>query len=149
MAGLFWSLLGIAAGAALAVQVTVNAELARGLGLTVAAAAVSFFAGAVILAIVTLAVVRAQGITINFGAPSPWLFVVGGLLGATYVTSTTLLVPRVGAAAVVAFVVAGQLVAGLIIDRAGFLGVAVRELSVGRVAGALLLMAGVVLIRFS
>lgn len=148
MAGLLWSLLGIAAGAALAVQVTVNAELARGLGLTVAAAAVSFFAGAVILAVVTLVFARTQDITINFGTPAGWLFVVGGLLGATYVTSTTLLVPRVGAAAVVAFVVAGQLAAGLVIDRVGFLGVAVRELSVGRVAGALLLMAGVVLIRF-
>ncbi|MGE0499752.1 MAG: DMT family transporter [Rhizobiaceae bacterium] len=149
MAGLVWPLLGVLAGAALAVQVTVNAELARGLGLPVAAAAVSFFAGAVILAVVTLAVARTQDITIDFGAPSPWLFVVGGLLGATYVTSSIILVPRIGAAALLAFIVAGQLVAGLLIDRIGYLGVAVRELSAGRIAGALLLMVGAVLIRFS
>jgi transporter family-2 protein len=46
-----------------------------------------------------------------------------------------------------AFIVTGQLLAGMIIDRLGLLGVAVREMSLGRVAGAALLVAGAVLIR--
>ncbi|TKB31758.1 MAG: EamA-like transporter family protein, partial [Mesorhizobium sp.] len=33
------------------------------------------------------------------------------------------------------------------VDRAGFLGVAVREVSLGRVAGAVLLLVGALLIR--
>ena len=46
-----------------------------------------------------------------------------------------------------AFIVAGQLLAGMIVDRLGLLGVAVREISLGRIAGAVLLLAGAVLIR--
>ena len=46
-----------------------------------------------------------------------------------------------------AFAVAGQLLAGILLDRIGFLDMAVRELSVGRVAGAVLLVIGVVLVR--
>ena len=82
-------------------------------------------------------------------APAPWLFVAGGVLGGAYVTISTLLIPRIGAAALMAFLVAGQLLAGMLIDRVGFLGMAVREISLGRVAGALLLMAGALLVRLT
>ena len=80
-------------------------------------------------------------------AAAPWLFVAGGMLGGFYVTLSTILTPRIGAAALMAFLVTGQLLAGMLIDRAGLLGVAVREISVGRVAGALLLLAGALMIR--
>jgi transporter family-2 protein len=46
-----------------------------------------------------------------------------------------------------AFVVTGQLLAGVLLDRIGFLGMAVREISFGRVAGAILLIAGALMIR--
>ncbi|TIX20930.1 MAG: EamA-like transporter family protein, partial [Mesorhizobium sp.] len=77
----------------------------------------------------------------------PWLFIAGGMLGGFYVTLSTILTPRIGAAALMAFLVAGQLLAGMLIDRVGFLGVAVREISLGRVAGAVMLLAGALLIR--
>lgn len=149
MAGFFWSLLGILGGMLVAVQAPVNAALAKGLGLTVAAAAVSFLVGAVVLMLVTAVTVATSSISLDWRAPSPWLFVAGGVLGAGFVTSTTLLTPRLGAAAVMAFLVAGQLLAGMLIDRAGLLGVAVREISLGRVAGALLLLTGALLIRLT
>jgi transporter family-2 protein len=148
MAGLWWPLLGVLAGAFVAVQAPVNAELARGLGSTIAAATVSFLAGAIVLGILTLAFSRAQGTVIDWRVPAPWLFIVGGCLGAVYVTSTIILIPRLGAAALMAFLVAGQLIAGMVVDRIGLLGVAVREISVGRIAGALLLVAGAVMVRY-
>jgi len=147
--GLFWSVLGILSGAFIAIQAPINAQLARGLGLPVAAAAFSFLSGAVVLGIVTLLVTRGQGISLDWKAPAPWLFVAGGVLGASYVTISTILIPRIGAAALMALIVAGQLLAGMLLDRFGFLGMAVREISLGRVAGALLLMAGAVLIRLT
>lgn len=147
MMGLVWSLLGILSGAFLAVQAPINAQLARGLGLPVAAAAFSFLSGAVVLGIVTVAVTRFDGVSLDWRAPAPWLFVAGGVLGASYVTISTILIPRIGAAAVMAFLVAGQLLAGMLLDRIGFLGMAVREISLGRVTGAVLLLAGALLIR--
>jgi bacterial/archaeal transporter family-2 protein len=149
MMGLFWSLLGILSGAFIAVQAPINSQLARGLGLPVAAAAFSFLSGAIVLGIATVLVTRTQGISLDWKAPAPWLFVAGGLLGGAYVTISTILIPRIGAAALMAFLVAGQLVAGMLLDRIGFLGMAVREVSLGRVAGAVLLMAGALLVRLT
>ena len=123
MMGVIWSLLGIlsrrlhrhpgadqrAAGA--------RARLCR-----CAAAAFSFLSGAIVLGIVSVLIVRLQGMSLDWRAPAPWLFVVGGLLGGSYVTIATILAPRIGAAALMAFAVTGQLLAGMLIDRVGFLG---------------------------
>jgi transporter family-2 protein len=147
MAGIAWSLLGVLAGAFLALQAPVNAELSRGLGLPVAAAAISFLAGAVVLAGISAAIVRVDGLALDWRAPAPWLFVAGGCLGGAYVTIATMLVPRAGAMATMAFIVTGQLLGGMIVDRLGLLGVAVREISLGRAAGAMLLVAGALMIR--
>ncbi len=147
--GLVWSLLGILSGAFIAVQAPINSQLARGLGLPVAAAAFSFLSGAVVLGAISLAVTRLDGVALDWKAPAPWLFVAGGVLGGFYVTLSTILTPRIGAAALMAFLVAGQLLAGMMLDRIGFLGMAIREISLGRVAGAVLLMAGALLVRFT
>jgi len=45
-------------------------------------------------------------------------------------------------------IVAGQLFASLLVDRQGFLGLAVRELNGARVLGALLVLAGMLLVNF-
>jgi len=147
MAGVLWPLLGILAGAFVATQAPINAELSRGLGMPVAAAAASFLSGAIILAVITAALSHFQGASLSWRAPAPWLFVVGGALGAAFVTSGIILIPRLGAAATMAFIVAGQLMAGMVLDRIGFMGMAVREISLGRVSGALLLFVGALLIR--
>ena len=149
MMQLLWPLLGMLAGAMFAVQAPINAALARGLGLPVAAAAVSFFVGAVALALVTAATVQAGGITLQWRAPAAWLFILGGLLGASVVTCSVILAPKIGAAALMAFLISGQLLAGLFLDRIGFLGLPVHELTLGRIAGTGLLLVGALLIRFT
>ncbi len=148
MAALLWALLGVVAGAFVAIQAPINTELARGLGSPLAAAAISFLAGAIVLGVVTVIVTRVQGGSIAWREPQAWLFVAGGLLGTVYVTTSILLIPRIGAAALIAFLITGQLIAGMIIDRAGFLGVAIREISFGRLAGAGLLILGAVMVRY-
>ncbi|HEY8247569.1 MAG TPA: DMT family transporter [Hyphomicrobium sp.] len=144
-----WSVLGILAGMLIALQGPINAQLARGLGNPVAAAAASFVAGTVVLIAITLVVSQVQGVTIAWHVPPLWMFVVGGCLGAIFVTCALVLTPKLGAAATMAFIVAGQLLAGLLLDRLGYFDLAVRELSVGRIAGAVLLLAGALLIRVS
>ena len=146
---LVWSLLGILSGAFIAVQAPINAQLARGLGLPVAAAFFSFLSGTVVLGVVTVVMTRIQGISLDWKAPAPWLFVVGGILCGFYVTLSTVLIPRSGASALVPVLVARQLIAGMMLDRIGFMGFAVREISLGRVAGAVLLLVGALLVRFT
>ena len=142
-----WSLLAVLAGTFIAIQAPINADLSKGLGSPVAAAAFSFLSGTVLLGLIAFGLTRTEGASLNWHGPALWLFVAGGALGAVYVTSVTVLTPRLGAAAVMAFVVTGQLLAGILLDRVGFLGMAAREISFGRVAGAILLIAGALMIR--
>ncbi|HSX74196.1 MAG TPA: DMT family transporter [Shinella sp.] len=147
MAAFLWALLGIAAGACIAIQAPINALLGRGLAMPVAAACVSFFAGALILALVVFATAAFEGRAPDWRGPDAWVYFAGGALGTVYVTTAIYLTPRIGAAAVMAFAVSGQLLAGILLDRIGFLGMAVREMSVGRIAGAMLLVVGALMIR--
>src|ERR1044072_7414257 len=114
------SLLGILSGAFIAVQAPINSQLARGLGLPVAAAAFSFLSGAIVLGIIAVAVVKLNDISLDWKGAAPRVFFPGGFLGGFYVTLSTFFPPRIGAAALMAFLVAGQLLAGMLIDRVGF-----------------------------
>ncbi|KWT69409.1 Integral membrane protein [Hyphomicrobium sulfonivorans] len=143
-----WALLGIVAGMFIALQGPINAQLAHKLGAPIAASAASFVAGAVLLLVLVTVVTSVQGTTINWGAPPWWMYVVGGSLGAVFVTCALILTPKLGAAATMTLIVAGQLLAGLALDRLGWFDLAVRELTIGRVGGAVLLIAGALLIRF-
>ena len=76
-------------------------------------------------------------------AQAPWWSWTGGLLGAFWVTMSLVLVPRLGAANYISAVIAGQMVGSLVIDHFGHLGLAVREVTPGRVLGVVLIVAGV------
>lgn len=149
MSVVIWSLLGVAAGMLISLQAPINAQLAQGLGMPLAAAAASFIAGTVMLIALTLIVSQVNGTTIAWRAPPLWMFLAGGVMGATYVTVALILTPKIGTAATMAFVVSGQLLAGLLLDKLGYFGLAVRELTLGRVTGACLLVVGALLIRFT
>ena len=142
-----WALMGIVAGACIATQAPINAQLGRNLGVPIAAAGVSFVAGAVLLWVLAFGHSFLSSTPINFSAPAPWTFVAGGVLGAFYVFSNITLTPMIGAAAVMALSVAGQLIGGMLLDKVGFMGMAVREITMGRLAGAVLLIVGAVMIR--
>jgi transporter family-2 protein len=142
-----WSLFAVVGGICIALQAPLNAALGQQLGFAPAAAASSFIAGSILLVVVTLVWSRTTGTAIRFSAPPWWLFIVGGCLGTVYVVAAIVLTPKIGTAAVMGLVVTGQLLMGLLLDRVGFMGSAVRELSLGRVTGALLLVAGAVMLR--
>jgi transporter family-2 protein len=72
----------------------------------------------------------------------------GGLFGAIYIAISIMLIPRFGAAMVIALLVAGQMLGSMAFDHFGLLGVPVHAASIPLLLGAALLIAGVVLIRF-
>ena len=139
--------LGLVAGAALPIQAAINGQLARHMGGAVTATAISFAAGGILLGLAGALMPRETGFVESVKATPPWLLVTGGMLGAAYVTSVIILTPKLGTAATMAFIVSGQLLAGLLIDHLGQFNLAVREITFGRVAGAALLLAGALLIR--
>ena len=79
-------------------------------------------------------------------AALPWWLWTGGLLGAFFVIGSLTAAPKIGAASLVAFVVAGQILAALALDHFGIAGYSTQAFSPWRLVGAAMLMGGVVLI---
>ena len=139
-------LLALAAGACLPSQAGINAQLARFTRDPASAALISFSVGTLTLLAYCLVSRVPMPPLGQAGQTSPWLWI-GGALGALVVTSGILLAPRLGAATYMALLVAGQLLASLVLDHHGWLGYEIRSASLPRLLGALLLIIGVVLIR--
>jgi transporter family-2 protein len=111
-------LLAFAAGVGVAVQFGVNGSLRRVSGQPIWASLISFAIGTVVLFICFLAARRAWPTGGQF-AHAPWWIWLGGLLGAFYVVVSVVSGPRLGSATLVACVIAGQLVASVVIDHFG------------------------------
>ncbi len=75
-----------------------------------------------------------------------WYYLLGGVLGAVYVTNALIAVSAIGAGGVAAATITGQLTASVAIDRLGLFGLDQVALTPERVAGVVLLLAGTVLI---
>jgi transporter family-2 protein len=135
------------AGALIPVQSSVNAQLGRAIGHPLGAAMMNFFVGLIVL-IGMATVLRAPFPTPARLSDAPfWMIVGGGVMGSFFVFTALFLTPKLGAATLVAGIMAGQIVGSLVIDHFGLFGLPQHELNVGRIAGVLLLIAGVVLVR--
>lgn len=143
---IFFLLLALAAGVLLPVQAGLNAQLRSALGSPVAAALVSFLVGTAGLAAVALLLRTPLPLGRAWAATTPWQWG-GGLIGAVYVLAAIVLAPRLGAATLIAAVVAGQMMTSLVLDQYGLVGFPVHSLNPVRVLGAALVIVGVVLIQ--
>jgi len=131
------------AGGLIALQAPINAGLGRSTG-SLPAALVSFIVGTLALAAIVVLSGKAAGVGSTFDVS--WYYLLGGLLGAIYVTNALIQVAAIGAGGVAAATITGQLVASVAIDRLGLFGLDQVPLSVERLAGVALLIAGTVLI---
>ncbi|MFC0676738.1 DMT family transporter [Lysobacter korlensis] len=138
-------LLVLLAGAMIALQAPTNVMLARAGGSPVLAALISFAVGTAALLVAWLASGNRPGL-----APFsmlPWYAWVGGVYGAVYVAIAAYAAPRIGLASLITIGIAGQIVMALWLDHIGALGLMRQPISAARVVGALLVVAGVVLVR--
>src|SRR5262245_56458287 len=103
-------------------QAAINNKLASYVGSPISAAFISFLIGTLGLFVYMLATgTSISSLTdIKNAPPIAWL---GGLLGAFFVTSAVLLVPRIGVAMTFSLIVAGQMLVTLVLDHFGFLAV--------------------------
>jgi bacterial/archaeal transporter family-2 protein len=136
--------LAVMAGVLVGTQAPVNSRLGREIG-SVQAATFSFVVGAVALALVASLFYGGLGSFQSVGKAPPWALV-GGLLGAVYVTVAILTVQRLGVSGLTATVICGQLAAAVVIDRFGLLGIAKQPIGAGRIVGLVLLVVGMVLV---
>jgi transporter family-2 protein len=131
-------------GGLIALQAPINSGLGKAVG-TFQAAFVSFLLGTIVLAIIAGVARGGFGQIIEVRTLAPQ-YLIGGLLGAAYVTSVLVTVRTLGAGAVVGATIAGQLTMSVIIDQFGLLGVDKDPVNAMKVGGILLLAAGTFLV---
>jgi len=136
-------------GALTALQARINGTLGAEIGDGFVAAAVSFSSGLVILVVLSALI---PGGRRGFGrlvagirtrTIPPWMLL-GGLVGAFTVASQGLTVATIGVALFTVGFVAGQTTGGMVLDRIGYGPAGVVPVTVRRLVGALLAIAGVV-----
>lgn len=135
-------------GCLIPLQAAVNNQLKAHVGdSTVMASLVSFGVGTIALAVIAAAGDTRWKALGGLSDAKAWQLT-GGLLGAVFVFGTTLLAPRIGVAKMVALILAGQVIVSILLDHHGWIGLAVRELTPLRLAGAGLVVAGVVMVNY-
>ncbi|WP_286159027.1 DMT family transporter [Methylobacterium sp. Leaf456] len=133
------------AGVAFVVQQAANAKLRGALGSGLWAGFTNFAVGGIAV-LVVIAILRESVPTISAAGRAPWYAWIGGGLGALYIVGSVFLLPRIGAASLIALILVGQMLASLAFDHFGLMGVPVHEANSFRIFGAVLLIAGVALI---
>ncbi|MGA2043560.1 MAG: DMT family transporter [Roseiarcus sp.] len=146
---ILYSTLALVAGFLFPFQASVNSQLGRQIGGPIAATVVSFAVGLAVIVTADLVAFRQIPSLSDVLRQPPYLLVAGGTIGAVYLGASVFLAPRIGTGALLCLVVAGQLVGALVIDRFGLFGLAMRELTFGRLAGAALVLAGALLVRLA
>lgn len=147
MAGfLFPMFLAALAGVSVVVQQVLNTSLRNAIESAAWAGFISYLGGLLFMAVLAVAL-RDPVPTMALAARAPWWAWTGGIFGAVFIAFSIYLVPILGAATFIALLVAGQMVASMVFDHFGWLGIPERPMDWSRLAGAALLVAGVVLIR--
>lgn len=139
-------LLAAAGGVSLVVQQALNANLKTALGSAVWPGFASYLVGVLAMALLVVALQEPIPATATL-ARVPWWAWSGGLFGAVFIALGVVLVPKLGAATFFALLVAGQMIGSMLFDHFGILGLTVNPMSLTRLAGAGLLVGGVLLIR--
>ncbi len=132
-------------GALLAIQSPLNAQLGKAVGSPVNAALVSFLVGSVALIIV--AAVQRNAPDGMATRALPWYAWIGGLCGAVFVSAAAYTAPKLGVATMLSLAIASQLLTALVLDHFGALGMREQPISAGRIAGMVLVILGVLVVR--
>jgi transporter family-2 protein len=137
-----------AVGATLALQVGMAATMRSHVGSPMAAALVNFAVGTLFL-FIAVALGRGSLAGLAQVGAAPWWAWGAGILGGLYITASAAFGSSLGGATFLTLVVAGQMTAALALDHYGLLGFPVRPLDAWRVGGALLVIAGMLLLARS
>jgi len=134
-------------GTIIPVQAILNTRLGRQTGGALMGALLSFLTGTICLIILNLIVNGQAVLNLRQSAEGPWYIWLGGFIGAIFVGYITWINQQQGVALTFALVVSGQIFVSLLIDHYGLFGSAVRTITLEKIMGAALIIAGIILIK--
>ena len=129
-------------GMAVVVQAQFNGIMDKGMG-TLESVFITYGLGGVVVGLLMLAL---RGGNLQALRELPWYVTLAGLCGLVIIGSISYTVPRLGLVAAFTVIVATQFVLGALFDHFGVLGVEIRPLTLQKISGIIVLLAGVWLI---
>lgn len=132
-------LIGLAGGVAVGLQSPLASMISQRLG-TFESVFIVHVGGAVIALIPLLFY---GGGKLSQWRSVPWYALGAGIFGLVVIGAISYMIPKVGVAASITTIVAGQLLVGLILDHFGLLGASVRALDITRILGIAVVLLGV------
>ena len=132
-------LIGLAGGVAVGLQSPLASMISQRLGLFESVFIVHI--GGALIALIPLLIFG--GGKLAEWRSLPWYVLFAGVFGLIVIGSISYMIPRIGIAAAITTIVAGQLLVGTILDHYGLLGSAGRPMDVSRIIGLAVVMAGV------
>jgi transporter family-2 protein len=142
---ILWIALAFVAGALLPLQGAFNARLGGALSSPIHASVVSFIIGT--LAIIGYVIVTRQTVSWSGLSGAPWYVWLGGLCGAFSLTAIIVTFPKLGPGLSFGLLVAGQLIVSVVLEHFNILVAQPHPMSLLRLLGVGLVLAGVVCIR--
>ena len=140
--------LALIAGMAVPFQAASNVALGRALGHPLWATLTSLIISIIVL-IPILIIIRPQMPNIQAALQGPiWLWI-GGVLGVAYITAALIITPKIGIASFMICVIIGQIIASLLLDATGIMGLLPRAITTGKIIGTALMIIGLVIFQWS
>jgi transporter family-2 protein len=137
-----WSLL---AGAGIPLIGVLNSGVARSVGNPFAATAVMFAMAAIVALGLTLPL-YGHPTVVQLGS-APAISYGAGLLIGFYGLSATIIIPRLGAASFIAYILIAQLVTSAVVDQFGLFSMARRPIDMTKVIGLGMIAAGIAIME--
>ncbi len=132
-------LIGLAGGVAVGLQSPLASMISQRLG-TLESVFIVHIGGAIVALIPLL---MYGGGKLGQWRNVPWYALGAGVFGLIVIGAISYMIPRVGVAASITTIVAGQLLVGTLLDHFGLLGAAERLLDPTRVIGLIVVLVGV------
>lgn len=142
-----WVGIAILAGALVPFQTGSNATLGHSLGHPLWASLASLLVSILVLLPLILAL-RIPAPALGQLALLPAWTWLGGVAGIFFISTALWLAPKTGVTNFIACVIAGQMLASLLIDHFGLINMPVKATNIGRIGGVLLLLAGMLMVQW-
>lgn len=139
--------MALLAGAVLPFQAASNGAVGKALGHPLWGALVSLSVSALVL-LPLIGFLNVPAPRIGAALQAPWWIWIGGVFGAIYVVSAVAFAPKLGAGGFLVLVVASQMIAAVVVDHFGLMGLTSRPINLARFTGVALIVAGALFIQY-
>lgn len=143
-----WQLAAVLSGCLSSVVGAILASLGQVIGSAIQATTVLFAIATVVMIVFCCINGSVVKIRRAFTTDAPWWIWMGGLLGAIIVYGNAWLIPLIGVSVFMMALLIGQFLLSLFMERNGWLGAPKKHISWVQIAGILIMLAGVFLIKF-